>query len=176
MAFRRSDRRRTAPLSIALAVWTGVFGASCTAHRAAVPDIRRLPVPPAFSGRGGENTLKEAWWKDLGDPALDDWIAQGVVEGFDVQRARARLEQAVAIAEAAGAERWPMLTVEAGVRRARSLLAAGPQAGQTSTATAWSAGLAAAYELDVWGRIGAQARAARREARALARRTWQPSG
>ena len=156
-------RRRFQAAAISAAV---SFSGSCALHRPRSADTPPIPLPDAFAHAAGERTLAERWWEEIGDPALNELMSEALRGSFDLARAQARLEQAEAVASAAGADRRPQLTLEAGARRARTIGAAGPQAGQAVEANTFSLGLAAAYELDLWGRVGATARAARREAEA----------
>lgn len=122
-------------------------GCSVTTDMPARDDV---PLPPGFTG--GEGRLPPAhWWTHFDDPRLDALMERAVTGSFTLASARARLRQAGALARVRGAGQWPTLdgTGEASVTR---------QAGiDTET---YSAGLAAAYEIDLWGRIDASAEAA----------------
>lgn len=167
MMLDRATVRRFRPLlrAAAVVVFPGVF-ASCASRSRSSSGAPPLDLPSAFTLPSGERALADRWWEDVGDPELNDWIAAAFEGGFDLARAQARLEQAEAVASAAGADRWPQLNLEAGARRSRTTVAVGPAAGRADWANNFSLGLAASYELDLWGRVGAAARAARREAEA----------
>lgn len=52
---------------------------------------------------------KDEWWKVYGDPVLDRLIAQALAGSPDLKLAEARLREADAAAERAGAPLWPQL-------------------------------------------------------------------
>jgi len=121
-----------------------------------VPDRSRPPVaiPAAFSA-SGRASGSARWWKDFGDPALDALVERALADNLDLRVAWARLRQAGALARQAGAGQWPSVDAEAGVSRSRT-----ETAGVTARANLFSAGLAAAYEVDLWRRVRSTRRAA----------------
>jgi NodT family efflux transporter outer membrane factor (OMF) lipoprotein len=76
----------------------------------------------------------------------------------------ARLSQARAIATREGAPRWPRLQLEAQSQKQKSFLSA---FNRSFESTQHSVSLAASYELDIWGRLTHQAKAAHLEERAV---------
>ena len=125
-----------------------------------------LDVPDAYSS-GGEEVrepaeLARGWWVLFGDPRLAELEARMLRESFQLHAAWARLEQARAVAELAGAPRWPTVGLElsAGAQRARF----GPL--EPQIIESYSASIPASYELDLFARIGAEATAAELDARA----------
>lgn len=99
------------------------------------------PAPPRF-------------WTAFGDPALDALIDQALIDGFDVPMAWARLRQADAAARAAGAARYPNVSASAGGG------ASATGFDGASTRASVSVGVAASYELDLWGGVAASRDAA----------------
>lgn len=69
--------------------------------------------PPAPPGANG------AWWKDFGDPKLDQLIAIALAQNLDIEQALARVGQARAALRAAGAARLPSGAVDASAARTR---------------------------------------------------------
>jgi NodT family efflux transporter outer membrane factor (OMF) lipoprotein len=126
---------------------------SCAPHVRG-PDTP-VVLPERFT-RAGEAPLPEKWWLTFEDPRLNGLVDEALRGSFTLRAAWDRLRQAEAAARAAGAPRWPAVDVTAGASRTRT---AGP-GGAVAYAGNWSAGVAASYELDLWGRIGATARAA----------------
>lgn len=113
----------------------------------------------------GTAQLPERWWQALPDPALHALIEDALRDGFDIKIAWTRLRQAEAAARAAGATRYPTLDGSAGAGTS----AAGTfRSSSVSTDTSVSYGLAASYEIDLWGGIGAQRDAAVASAKASA--------
>ncbi len=96
--------------------------------------------------------LDQPWWNAFTDPQLDE-LMQGVLQdNLELEQALARVRQAEASRKIAGASRWPTLTAEGDASRSRSV------SGTVGDTTGLSA--AAAWEVDLWGRLRAQSRAA----------------
>jgi len=118
----------------------------------------------------------EEWWKALGDPQLDALIAEALTASPSVRLARARVDRAVALAEAAGAALAPQASAEAGASRQRI---SGNGIYPKPLAGSWiwqnQAQLNFSYDFDFWGRNAAahaaalgQAKAAEADVRAAA--------
>lgn len=111
-------------------------------------------LPPQFSlysEAAPEAALR--WWETFAAPELDLLIGEALTNSPSIQQAWARLAQADAVARKAGAARYPTLGYEGEARAARNSIT-------QNTAEAYSLGLTAAYELDLWGRIKSQTEAA----------------
>ena len=79
-------------------------------------------------------------------------VVDTIAGNLDLKAAWARLEQAYAVARQAGADLWPRVTGEASASRNRTVLSIGDPVGNvTNTRSQFSLGLAASYELDLWG-------------------------
>ncbi|HEY0848201.1 MAG TPA: efflux transporter outer membrane subunit [Noviherbaspirillum sp.] len=127
----------------------------------AVADAARWkPAQPAEAQPRGE------WWKAFNDPALDRLIDEATAANQNLAAAAARVKQARALAGIAEADRVPNVNVDAGVQRAReSAIARGlPPGTSVSPVTAWQGRLTASYEVDLFGRIGANISAAQADA------------
>lgn len=132
---------------------------------------RPLPLPDAYSvteTQATEETLASAsgyWWTSFGNQELDALVIEALNKNFSVRAAWARLRQAVASAGKVDSNLWPTLDVEGSVAGNRSY-------SQTSTdadfvykdSESWQLGLAAGYELDLWGKLTAERAAADKEA------------
>jgi len=118
----------------------------------------------------------EQWWKALGDPQLDALIDEALAGSPGIRLARARVNRAVSLAEAAGAPRYPQVNFNFEATRERlseNGILPPPLAGKTI----WQnvAQLNFSYEFDFWGRnkaaldaaLGAQ-KAAEADARGAA--------
>jgi multidrug efflux system outer membrane protein len=106
-----------------------------------------------------------AWWKDFGDPVLDDLEARGNAASPSVAAALARYDQAAAVARRAGAERLPVITAGGDISRER-LSAGRPLASSSAKYSDKSVGGALDWEIDLWGRLRDAARAGRADAQA----------
>lgn len=70
----------------------------------------RAPAPAASSARGAEAMPGPAWWRELGDPLLDQLIEQALRDAPSLAVAQARVDQAGALAAAAGSALAPQVT------------------------------------------------------------------
>lgn len=62
------------------------------------PDYRRptveIPSSYRYESRDAQTTANTVWWKQFGDPVLDDLIARALANNRDVAIAAANIEQA----------------------------------------------------------------------------------
>lgn len=119
-----------------------------------------LAVPAQFS-ESGTSPLPDKWWESFEDPVLSGLIDETLANNFSLKTAWDRLSQVEAVARGQGSDLFPTLDVEAGTSRTRLL-----GDGQTSKDHSYSLGLAASYELDLWGRVRSSRDAAAFEAKA----------
>ncbi len=114
------------------------------------------PVKPAeYFSQSGAVAITNKWWLAFNDPVLNDLIDQALDRNFNLRIAFDRLASARAIAKKSGAELIPQLNGSFSATRSISNTAAGQ-----NTIDAFTAGFAASYELDLWGRIRAGMNAA----------------
>lgn len=115
------------------------------------------PEPPAFGAEhqsGDFTQAEEQFWQGFGDPLLAELINQTLAANQDLQGALARYERAAALLHGARREQWPSVTANAGVAEQhladveRTPPGAGPD-----RVTSYQAGLAANWELDLFGRL-----------------------
>lgn len=143
---------------------------------ASVPDINPASFPTApvafkeGDGRWTRAQPAEAqprgeWWKAFGDPALDALVDRANAASTSIQEAAARLAQARAIARITDADRLPRAGIAAGAVRADGL----PNAPAGNPLTVSSAGVALAYEVDLFGKLSRASRAAALDASARER-------
>ena len=88
------------------------------------------------------------WWKPFADPKLDALMVQVAQGNQNVAQAEAKYRQATAATQQAAAARFPTLGTNASATRSSQAVN-----GVRSTSQTLSAGLAASWELDLWGRI-----------------------
>lgn len=133
----------------------------------AVPLADAWSNAPPLSG-----TAKAAaqWWRGFADPVLDRLVDDALLHNLTIEGAAARLEAANAGARAARAAALPSIIYgsEAGVRRqslsdpAVRTFAQFP--GYARTNERFGLSMAASWELDLFGRLAAERRAARADA------------
>lgn len=150
--------RRAVPPAGAVLLWAAAAGCA----RFDVSDeasAMRADVPERFLSPVAEE-VRDAL--PLPDP-LVELLREAQSSNLTLREARSRLDQARAAAEISGAARIPSATWDGEARRAR----AADSEGVYSTSNLFSLGIAASYELDVWGRVRAAASAAAFEAQAV---------
>lgn len=109
--------------------------------------VEPLSLPDRFSFQGNSE-YNTNWWQEFDDPELNGVIEAAFASNFDLKIAKDRLEQAAALARKEGASLYPSLDGTGGAVSSRSR-----EQGITSTSENYSLGLAASYELDLWGRL-----------------------
>lgn len=120
-----------------------ISGCSVANHDIKMP----LSAPARFS-ESGHSPLPDQWWLSFEDPVLNGLMDQALANNFSLKTAWDRLSQARALAKSAGADLFPTLDVEAEDSRNWSF-----DSGETTEGHTYSLGLAASYEVDLWGRI-----------------------
>ena len=115
------------------------------------------------------------WWRGFRSAELTDLMEQALAANFDIAAAIARIVQADAQARIAGAALLPSINATASAQRSKSSQAvfggtSGVSGGGTGgssaggggggTRTLYTAALSASYQLDFWGKVRAQIRAA----------------
>lgn len=152
------QRMRMILPAAAAAVLLGLAMAGC--GRGIRPVPYPAGIPERFSAEGRE-LLPDKWWQSFGDANLDALMEEGLGKNFTIRSAWDRLAQAEQIAVQAGADLYPDVTYGGGAERTRLDIS-----DEVTYATAYSAGLAASYEVDLWGRVRSSQQAAVLDARA----------
>jgi multidrug efflux system outer membrane protein len=149
--------------AIAVAAVTVALCTGCTMG----PDYVRQPVdaPAAFrfEPRDVADTANTAWWKQFGDPVLDQLIDAALANNLNVRVAAANVEQAAAIFTQTRSGLFPQVGYSGAGERART-----SESGATrlpglvpNPQNAYQALLSVSWEIDLWGRIERQSEAAR---------------
>ncbi len=107
-----------------------------------------VQVPAGFSSNG-DASLPQEWWTVFNDAKLDSLMAQAISNNFSIRMAWDRMDQARATAAKSAAPLLPSLDGSAGASRTVTKTAT---TDRTYT-TEFSLGLAASYEVDLWGRV-----------------------
>jgi NodT family efflux transporter outer membrane factor (OMF) lipoprotein len=126
------------------------------------PDYRRpeVEVAPAYKEAGEWKTAQPQddldrgrWWGVFGDPQLDALLRQVEISNQNVLIAEAQFRRAQAVTASSRAAYFPTLDADVSITRSRSPTGAigGTTAGRITTNR--SAGLSAAWEADLWGRL-----------------------
>lgn len=118
---------------------------------------REAPPALALPARWNDPALGAAsmppaadWWRQFGDPALDDLVGRALEHNLDLALAAARIEEARAQLGASRAEQWPTVDMQADASRQRSSSNTGT-GGQVREL--YSVAGVLGYELDLFGRL-----------------------
>ncbi|HSH42578.1 MAG TPA: efflux transporter outer membrane subunit [Arenicellales bacterium] len=123
---------------------------------AAGPDYRRpeTPEPDSFTAAGSSAGMKSderRFWQGFGDPMLSELVETTLDANQTLAGAVARYERVAALLAGARRDRWPSVTAGAGASEMRPSeveQGTGPEEFET-----YEAGLAAEWELDLFGRL-----------------------
>ncbi|VEN75388.1 conserved exported hypothetical protein [Candidatus Desulfarcum epimagneticum] len=123
-----------------------------------------LDMPERYSVRtraaGDGDSFGGEWWRAFGSEELNRLVSRALSGNFDIETARARLAQAQASARKINAGAMPVLTGEAGAGTSKNRVRASSRApAKISEQESWSLGMAASYEIDLWGRVRSMRRA-----------------
>lgn len=123
--------------------------AACTVAPKAPPALDLPPLTAPVPER------IERWWELFGDPPLTALMEEAMAANLDLRAAAARIEEARAVLRGARTALHPSLDLQAGVNRGRVSEAAARALPPPLVTTTHTLGLQAAYEVDLWGRLGA---------------------
>ncbi len=148
-------------------VYLALVATGCVSAPPVVVPQLDVPVPDAWTteGNGPTGAVASDWWSAFGDTGLSTAVETALVQNFDLRAAAARLEQAAADARAASGALQP--TIQAsynGSRRKQNFVGfpiPGAEGRVLSTiSTNHGVSLDVSWEIDLWGRLRAEAQAA----------------
>ncbi|KQP14392.1 hypothetical protein ASF43_16450 [Pseudorhodoferax sp. Leaf267] len=146
-----SPSRRTAGAALLLALLAGCAAPPTEPPRAAPA------LPTAFSeAPSGMDAIQPDWWNAFAAPELAQLIEQAVNGSTDLAIAAERVRQAELAMRNAGASLFPSLSGGASTSDRYS----DPPGGSGSSAGTSGLSLSASYEIDLWGRLAANAESA----------------
>ncbi len=142
--------------------------AACSPHRVTHNPAPPVPVPDSYGSASTGSPLPEEWWRDFDDAELNRLVELGIRDSLQLRAAWARLRQAQSLARQAASGKWPQLSFSASAARQKNRFQLAEPIGEVTTRTnQFSASVGAAYEVDLWKRIGSQAAGAVLDARAV---------
>lgn len=114
----------------------------------------------SFQSEGGDasNALTSPWWSSFERPELNALIDQSLLQNFDLAQSVAVLKQARSIVKQTNSNRLPQLNAQGSTDKDWN-----GSDGQRATT---DFGAALSWEVDIWNRIGAAAKADKLEAQA----------
>jgi len=118
------------------------------------PEIE-TPVTFRFEPKVVAETANTEWWRQFGDPVLDQLIESALVNNYSVQIAAANVDRALGVVTQTRSALYPQVGYGASGEELRS-----PETGLTTLIPnlpnpqeTYQALLSASWELDLWGRI-----------------------
>jgi NodT family efflux transporter outer membrane factor (OMF) lipoprotein len=155
-SFANRRSRIAPPLSATLLAG---LAACAVGPRYTAPDARS-DAPAAFATHDGAlsaDAPSDRWWLDLGDPTLDSLIERALADNPDLATAEARVQQARALAQVAGAEFYPSVNLGGAVSQDRlsrhgETLSLVPFVPRTVDFTDYRLGFDASWEIDLAGK------------------------
>lgn len=131
--------------------------AACSPHtRIKVEQEQNIPAEFVEThGVAQVGTVVDNWWEWFGDADLNALIDDALEYNLDLEQALARLQQSEALLKSASAALYPTVGIAGSARK-------GSQPGVTRDLEGedYSLSVAAAYEIDLWGKNAARSRGA----------------
>ena len=142
------------------AAFAAVLALSACAHHidATKPEVA-MPTSWAEAAPG-EAELQRDWWRTFGSPELSGLIDEALAGSPDLRIAIERVTQAEIAARSAGASLFPLITLSADTGSG-SVKPGGFNDSGWSKRESSGAAVSIDYEVDLWGRVAAQASGAR---------------
>ena len=154
------DTTQTPDEAAAAAAATNAI-ATTRAGPPAKPSSPSPPAPPVTIAKTVAAWPSAEWWRGFGSPQLNDLIAQAQQANDDIGAAIARVRQADAQAQIAGAPLLPALGVTADGIRQRQKPSITSSTANPVTFNQFGVQASASYQLDFWGKNRALFNAAR---------------
>ncbi|WP_272701326.1 efflux transporter outer membrane subunit [Desulfovibrio sp. Fe33] len=137
--------------------------AACSPFR---PDARTTtiaPLPEAYTLYSEQPRAMGKWWEAIGNAELNGLVETALAANLDILQSWARLRQAGAASVQSSADTYPTLEASGDYKSTRS---SSKGTDTDATSETYAIGLEAGYEIDLWGRIEAQAQSGRLDYRA----------
>jgi multidrug efflux system outer membrane protein len=149
-------------------VWTPVrvllvavlaLSAACGVRRPYVaPEVPPAALSHVDTALTVEQPFDVRWWQQFDDPVLDDLVGRALAANHDVRMAVARVDQARAFFDDVALDRFPTAVAGASVDRRDQAIPGLSE--RPRPITTYRAGFDAFWEIDVFGRVRSQVRAA----------------
>lgn len=150
---RQSKNRRIPSTVVGRESWLrytaiplALFLIGCSTKEPLKPPVE---IPQAFS-RTGESTVPDKWWKSFNDPELNRRIERALDDNLSLAAVWERLQEARALVKRESGDFYPQL---------EGFADGGYYETNNGEGDAYGIGLAAEYEVDLWGRIRSQVEA-----------------
>ncbi|MCC6193763.1 MAG: efflux transporter outer membrane subunit [Burkholderiales bacterium] len=139
----------------ALALAAGVTLAACTVGPDYVKPVVDTPVTWRIDYPKAAEVANTPWWKQFGDPVLDELIETTLRENRDIRIAVARIEQFAGGLQATRSQLWPQVGYGADTTRTRQSRVGTPPIPEPFSPyfTIYQGSLAAQWQIDLFGRV-----------------------
>ncbi|MFO7885199.1 MAG: efflux transporter outer membrane subunit [Desulfobacteraceae bacterium] len=117
--------------------------------------LPEMDLPAEYIIKSDKTSKIEKWWEDFNNSELNALVEKSLEKNYSLKAAFASLKKARAVAAMSSADLFPDLDIEAGTSRTNT-----HKDGHTDISESSSLGLAASYEIDLWGRIKSERDAA----------------
>ena len=140
-----------------------IFG-GCVVFKPATRHETPIEMPSKYSLYAaqtdpGAGPMNRKWRGFFDNDELSRLVARALAGSFDVETARARFAQAWAAARKTDSSAWPALNHNSGAQTTATRIKSASSKNTTvSSEEAWTLGLGASYEIDLWGRVAAMRR------------------
>lgn len=114
-----------------------------------------VPLPDKYRIEVQGEGVPEKWWQAFGSQKLNRLVKKALSDNLDIKTAWSRLKQARAVARKSSSYLFPSIDIEGQGNRDQHYY----HGELLSSTDNISFGLAASYELDLWGRIDSQKKA-----------------
>jgi multidrug efflux system outer membrane protein len=136
-----------------------VLSAACGVRRPYVaPDVPPAVLSHVDTALVAQQPFDPRWWQQFEDPVLDDLVGKALAANHDVRMAVARVDQARAFFDDVALDRFPTAVAGASVDRRDQAIPGFSE--RPRPITTYRAGFDAFWEIDVFGRVRSQVRAA----------------
>jgi NodT family efflux transporter outer membrane factor (OMF) lipoprotein len=149
--------------SLAALTVSTLLAACAVGPRPVSPPAQALGLPENFSteavtyDKAPESKELAQWWSSFSDPVLKQLVDRALVASTDIEAAVARVRQARAALQGSRSSFWPTLDVSATATRRYHDDTVAPS---ERNVTSYSAGVDAAYEVDLFGGVRRSVQAA----------------
>lgn len=126
---------------------------SCTMLAPRVPTASLQEMPSEYSSGTTNQVLSTEWWSSFASEELNLLISSAFSNNLSFAQTAARFKQANAAASKLAAASFPSLTASASAGQTESEKMADDGSTSASSADSYTLGFAAAYEIDLWGRV-----------------------
>lgn len=139
---------------IAVLLFLGLHG--CQVYTGRVPELPG-PLPEHFAGAEAAQEISEPgrFWEQFNDSTLNELEKQGLDNNLTIKQAMARHAQFTALEKISRASALPFLNLNASSNHDKSL-----SMGGSSEGSGLKLSTAAAYEIDLWNKLGSERNAA----------------